>query len=144
MVRPIRIAVLQFSHETVTFLKNDTTLDDFIYPGSPANGEALLKAYPKSYMGGFVKMAREFDGVELVGIESPLWPKTYMGSGWVTQDAYETFVGSMIAELESGPAFDGVYLCLHGAMAVRGHSGDSIPTSSTASNSRAIFTNPPM
>jgi hypothetical protein len=22
---------------------------------------------------------------------------TYMGSGWVTQDAYETFVGKMIA-----------------------------------------------
>ena len=65
----IRIAVLHFSHETVSFLKNDTTLDDFIYPGSPASGEALLGAYPKSYMGGFVKMAREFDGVELVGIE---------------------------------------------------------------------------
>jgi hypothetical protein len=30
----IRIAVLHFSHETVTFLNNDTTLDD-IYPGSP-------------------------------------------------------------------------------------------------------------
>jgi microcystin degradation protein MlrC len=118
--RPIRIAVLHFCHETVTFLKNDTTIEDFTYPGSPARGEALLQSDPKFYMGGFVKMAREFDGVELVGIESPLWPKTYMGSGWVTQDAYETFVGSMIAELESGPAFDGVYLCLHGAMAVRG------------------------
>ena len=40
----IRIAVLHFSHETVTFLKNDTTLDDFIFPGSPASGEALLGA----------------------------------------------------------------------------------------------------
>ena len=29
----IRIAVLHFSHETITFLKNDTTLDDFVYPG---------------------------------------------------------------------------------------------------------------
>jgi len=65
----IRIAVLHFSHETVTFLKNETTLDDFIYAGSPAQGEALLGSYPKSYMGGFVKMAREFDGVELIGIE---------------------------------------------------------------------------
>jgi hypothetical protein len=27
----IRIAVLHFAHETVTFLKNDTTLDDFIW-----------------------------------------------------------------------------------------------------------------
>jgi len=116
----IRIAVLHFAHETVTFLKNDTTLSDFIYPGSPAKGEALLKAYPKSYMGGFVKMAREYDGVELVGIESPLWPKTYMGSGWVTEEAFETLVGRMIAGLKTEGPFDGVYLSLHGAMAVRG------------------------
>src|SRR6202140_2366114 len=120
MSRPIRIAVLHFAHETVSFLKNDTTLEDFIYPGSPAGGETLLQAYPKSYMGGFVKMAREFDGVELVGIESPLWPKTYTGSGWVTREAYETFAGRMIAGIKAGGAFDGVYLCLHGAMAVRG------------------------
>jgi microcystin degradation protein MlrC len=116
----MRIAVLHFSHETVTFLKNDTTLEDFIYPGSPAKGDALLSIDPKSYMGGFVKMAREFDGVELAGIESPLWPKTYTGSGWVTRDAYETFVGRMIAEIKAGKPFDGVYLSLHGAMAVRG------------------------
>jgi microcystin degradation protein MlrC len=120
MSKPIRIAVLHFAHETVTFLKNDTTLDDFIYAGSPASGEALLKAYPKSYMGGFVKMAREYDGVELVGIESPLWPKTYTGSGWVTEEAFETLVGKMIAHLKAEGPFEGVYLCLHGAMAVRG------------------------
>ena len=105
MNRPaIRIAVLHFSHETVTFLKNDTTVADFIYPGSPASGEALLKAYPKSYMGGFVKMAREFEGVELVGIESPLWPKTYMGSGWVTAEAFERLVGRMIDGLKAEAA----------------------------------------
>jgi microcystin degradation protein MlrC len=71
-------------------------------------------------MGGFVKMAREFDGVELVGIESPLWPKTYTGSGWVTREAYETFAGKMIAEIKADKPFNGVYLCLHGAMGVRG------------------------
>ena len=120
MTTKIRIAVLHFAHETVTFLKNDTTLSDFIYPGSPASGEALLKAYPKSYMGGFVKMAREFDGVELVGIESPLWPKTSIGSGWVTEEAFETFTGRMIEGLKAEGPFDGIYLCVHGAMAVRG------------------------
>jgi hypothetical protein len=85
--RSIRIAVLHFSHETVTFLKNDTTLDDFIYPGSPARGEALLKFDPKNYMGGFVKMAREFDRVELIGIEStmssfsaPIWCRSWSRS----------------------------------------------------------------
>jgi microcystin degradation protein MlrC len=116
----IRIAVLHFSHETVTFLANDTTLSDFIYPGSPAKGEALLKWDGKSYMGGFVKMAREFDGAELVGIESPLWPKTNTGSGWITQEAYEHFADKMIAGIRADGPFDGVYLCLHGAMAVRG------------------------
>src|ERR1700760_3787407 len=120
MVRPIRIAVLHFSHETVTFLKNDTTLEDFIYPGSPAKGEELLKFDPTYFMGGFVKVAREFEAVELVGIESPLWPKTYMGSGWVTEQAFETLVGRMIEGLKGQGPFDGVYLLLHGAMAVRG------------------------
>src|SRR5437868_5670816 len=116
----IRIAVLHFAHETVSFLKNDTTVDDFIFPGSPASGEALLKVYPTSYMGGFVKIAREFDGVELVGIESPLWPKTGIGSGWVTEEAFESFVGKMIAGIKAEAPFHGVYLCVHGAMAVRG------------------------
>ena len=120
MSQPIRIAVLNFAHETVTFLPNDTTLDDFLYPGSPAKGEALLSWEPRSYMGGFVKVAREHAGVELVGIESPLWPKTGTGSGWITTEAYEHFLGRQIAELKAGGKWDGVYLALHGAMGVRG------------------------
>ena len=72
MTGAIRIAVLNFVHETVTFLPNDTTLEDFVHDGSPARGEALLAWEPRSYMGGFVKVAREHAGVELVGIESPL------------------------------------------------------------------------
>src|SRR5690242_8057001 len=80
MTEAIRIAVANFAHETVTFLPNDTTLDDFVHDGSPASGEALLAWEPRSYMGGFVKVAREHGGVELVGIESPLWPRTGTGS----------------------------------------------------------------
>src|SRR5258706_14890839 len=120
MTKPIRIAVLNFVHETVTFLPNDTTRADFIYKGSPAKGEALLGWDPRSYMGGFVKVAREHEGVELVGIESPLWPKTGTGSSWITEDAYEHFLGRQIAELKAGGKWDGVYLALHGAMGVRG------------------------
>jgi microcystin degradation protein MlrC len=120
MKPPIRIAVLHFSHETVTFLANDTTLADFTYTGSPAAGEALLASDPRGYMGGFVKMAREFEAVELVGIESPLWPRTGTGSGWITTEAFETFVGRMIEELHRQGPFDGAYLCLHGAAGVRG------------------------
>ena len=118
--KAIRIAVLKFAHETVTFLPSDTTIDDFIYPGSPAKGEALLASEPDSYIGGFVKVAREFDGVELVGIESPLWSKRDTGSGWITTDAFEHFVSRMVEGLAAQGPFDGVYLSLHGAMGVRG------------------------
>ncbi len=116
----MRIAVLQFTHETVTFLPNDTTEADFRYPGSPASGEALLATDPKGYMGGFVQVAREYPGVELVGIESPLWPKTGTGSGWITNEAFEIFVGKQIAELRRLGPFDGAFLALHGAAGVRG------------------------
>ena len=116
----MRIAVLQFTHETVTFLPNDTTADDFRYPGSPAAGEALLATDPKGYMGGFVQVAREWPDVELVGIESPLWPRTGTGSGWITRDAFEHFLGRQVEELRRQGPFDGAYLALHGAMGVRG------------------------
>ena len=116
----MRLAVLQFTHETVTFLPNDTTRADFTYPGSPATGEALLATDPKGYMGGFEQVAREYDGVELVGITSPLWPRTGTGSGWITRDAYEHFLGVIEAELRARGPFAGVYLALHGAAAVRG------------------------
>src|SRR5258705_2191305 len=106
MTDAIRIAVLNFVHATVTFLPNDTTLDDFFHDGSPARGEALVAWEPRSYMGGFVKVAREHAGVELVGIESPLWPRTGTGSGWITTEAYEHFLGRMLAELEGVAAHD--------------------------------------
>ena len=118
--KPVRIAVLHFSHETVTFLKDDTTVEDFIYEGSPARGETLLASDPRGYMGGFVKLAREFDGVELVGIESPLDSKRGIGSGWITEEAFERFVGKMISEVKADDTFDGVFMALHGAMGVRG------------------------
>jgi microcystin degradation protein MlrC len=116
----MRIAVLHFAHETVTFLGNDTTLADFSYPGSPAAGDALLASDPKGYIGGFVQVAREHEGVTLVGIESPLWPRTGTGSGWITTEAFETLLGRMIDQLRAEGPFDGVYMALHGAMAVRG------------------------
>lgn len=118
--KKIRIAVLHFSHETVTFLPNDTELSDFIYEGSPCRDEELLRYDPQGYMGGFVKCAREYSEVELVGIESPLFPKTGIGSGWVTNEAFEHFVGAMLRDMKERGPFDGAYMAVHGAMAVRG------------------------
>jgi microcystin degradation protein MlrC len=118
--KPLRIAVMQFMHENVTFLKSDTTLDDFIYEGSPARGDALLNSAPEGYIGGFVKVAQEHANIELVGVESPLFPKRGSGSGWVTTDAFEHLLNNMIADMKAQGPFDGAYLALHGAMSVRG------------------------
>ena len=118
--KPVRIAVMKFSHETVTFLPYDTTTDDFIFEGSPARGEALLSSSPQGYIGGFVQVAREHANVELVGIESPLGSKKGSGSGWITKEAFDYFVDKMVADLKAQGPFDGAYLSLHGAMGVRG------------------------
>ncbi|WP_425293374.1 M81 family metallopeptidase, partial [Hydrocarboniphaga effusa] len=85
----MRIAAIYFVHETVTFLPYDTTLEDFIYEGSPARGEALLSSDPQGAMGGFVKVAREHANVEVIGIESPLMPKTGSASGWIDKTTYD-------------------------------------------------------
>jgi microcystin degradation protein MlrC len=121
--KPVRIAVVQFMHETVTFLPFDTVTDDFIYEGSPARGEALLNSpsydVSRSSMSGFTKVAREHANVELIGIESPVGSKKGSGSGWITKQAYERFVSKMISELKASGPYDGVYMSLHGAMGVR-------------------------
>lgn len=117
--RPIRIAVMNFMHETVTFLPYDTTTEDFIYEGSPARGEALLSSAPQWSLGGFVKVAREHANVELVGLESPLMPKTGSASGWITKEAFDRFLNKMIEDLKAQGPFDGAYISLHGAMGVR-------------------------
>ncbi len=121
--QPVRIAVLKFEHETVTFLPYDTELEDFIFEGSPARGEALLSAssYDRSRSSilGFVQLAREHANVELVGIESPLGSKKGSGSGWITKEAFDHFVDNMVADLKAQGPFDGVYLSLHGGMGVR-------------------------
>jgi hypothetical protein len=71
---PFRIAVLQFVHETVTFLRSDTTIDDYTFAGSPAGGEALLAADPNP--------------ISAVSCRSPA--SSTRSSGWVNTFVYFT------------------------------------------------------
>jgi microcystin degradation protein MlrC len=117
-VEPVRIAVLRFQHETCTFCPGgDVTIDDWTRIRPPDTGEAVLTA--GGYVRGFTAAAREYPGVELVGLTSP--PGVYGGSSrsWSTKDTFEHFMGTMIDELKAAMPVDGVYLALHGAMAVR-------------------------
>lgn len=117
-VEPIRIAVARFQHETCTFCPGgDVTIEDWTRIRPPDEGNAVLTA--GSYVSGFTLAAREYHGVELIGLTSPAGVFGGSSRAWSTEDTFEHFLGQMIEELEAAMPVDGVYLALHGAMAVR-------------------------
>lgn len=116
--RPLRIAIGFFSHEATTFMPEKAGIDDFPKPN--LTGDALLD-YRSESIQGFVQIAREHHGVELVPLESPGGPPIGGSSkGWITNEAFEHYAKLMIDNLRASGPVDGVYLSLHGAMAVEG------------------------
>jgi microcystin degradation protein MlrC len=116
---PFRVAVARFSHETCTFCPGgDLTVDDWTRLRPPMGGDALLSG-GDSYVGGFVAMARELGDLELIGLTSPYEAFGGSSRAWTTQAAFDHFVDLMLADLRAALPVDGVYLALHGAMAVR-------------------------
>ncbi len=110
-----RVAVIQYQHETCTFCPGgDTEIDDWRVIAA----EDVLSA--TGYTRGFVHGARLFDGLTLVGIKSP--GSVFGGSSrsWNSKESFEHFMQMIIAGLQAKMPVDGVYLALHGAMAVRG------------------------
>ncbi len=115
---PIRIAVATFSHETCTFCPQPTGIAEWEYYGPPMRGDEVLRDGP--YISGFVNAAREYDGVDLVGVYSPRDAKGGSSGSWVTLEAFDKYTNGMVADLKQAGRLDGVYLALHGAMAVTG------------------------
>ncbi len=115
---PIRIAVATFSHETCTFCPQPTGVAEWEYYGPPMRGEEVLGQ--GEYIGGFVAAAHEYDGVELIGIYSPREAKGGSSGSWVTEEAFDKYTNGMAEDLKHAGHLDGVYLALHGAMAVTG------------------------
>ena len=115
----LRFAVASFQHETCTFCPGgDTEIDDWLRYSEPLSGDALLSS--GGYIGGFTTRAREFGDVELVPLTSPVGVFGGSSRSWNTKETFDHFLGIMLAELEEQLPVDGVYLALHGAMAVRG------------------------
>jgi microcystin degradation protein MlrC len=116
--RSLRIAVAQFAHETCTFCPGgDTTIEDWTRLGPPLKGESLLSS--GGFVGGFVSVANDFSGLELVGLTSP--DEVFGGSSrsWNSKETFDYFMQLMLDDLRAAMPVDGVYLALHGAMAVR-------------------------
>ncbi|MDP2915111.1 MAG: M81 family metallopeptidase [Candidatus Aminicenantes bacterium] len=114
----IRIAVATFSHETCTFCPTPTGIAEWEYYGPPLRGDEVLKT--SGYIRGFADAAREYDGVELIGITSPRDAKGGSSGSWVTKEAFDKYTSGMVEDLKRAGRLDGVYIALHGAMAVSG------------------------
>jgi microcystin degradation protein MlrC len=115
---PLRLAIAGFSHETCTFCPGgDSDVERWTRLRPPYKGDEIFTA--DAYVRGFVARAREYGGVELIGLESPA--DVYGGSSasWSTNEAFEHFLGRILDDLRRNLPVDGVYLALHGAMAVR-------------------------
>lgn len=113
-----KVAVAEFSHETCTFCPGgDTDIDKWTRIRPPYQGEELLET--GGYVGGFVARAGEYGNVELVGLTSPAEVFGGSSSSWNTEEAFDHFLGLMLEDLRREMPVDGVYLALHGAMAVR-------------------------
>jgi len=114
----LRFAVARFQHETCTFCPGgDVTVEDWNRHRPPDSGEAVLEA--GAYVSGFTRAARNYIDVELIGLTSPDGVFGGSSRSWNTEETFDHFVGLMLADLEAAMPVDGVYLALHGAMAVR-------------------------
>jgi len=113
----IRIAVATFSHETCTFCPDPTTIEDWEYWGPPTRD---ILNENRGYIGGFKNLCNEYGDVELIGITSPRNARGGSSGSWITQEAFDKYTGLITADLKELGPFDGVYLALHGAMAVTG------------------------
>ena len=116
--RRFRVAVAKFQHETCTFCPGgDTRIEDWTRRAPVLRGEEVLES--GGYIEGFTDRAREYGDVDLIPLASP--SGVYGGSSrsWNTEETFDHFVNLMLEELRAALPVDGVYLALHGAMAVR-------------------------
>ncbi|MBT8395549.1 MAG: hypothetical protein HKO65_07095 [Gemmatimonadetes bacterium] len=113
-----RVAVATFSHETCTFCPGgDVTIEDWERVSPPVGGDALLSG--GGYIGGFVSAAEDYGDMELVGLSSPMGVFGGSSRSWNTEETFNHFLDLIIQDLRAALPVDGVYLALHGAMAVR-------------------------
>ncbi len=113
-----RVAVIRYQHETCTFCPGgDTEIEDWTRIQGPLVGDEVLES--DEYIEGFVDQADEYGDMEPLGITSPY--EVFGGSSrsWNSEASFEHFMGLILDDLRSKMPVDGVYLALHGAMAVR-------------------------
>jgi microcystin degradation protein MlrC len=113
--RRYTVAVASFQHETCTFCPGgDVAAEDW---RERLVGDEVLES--GSYVRGFVQQAEDYGDIELVGLRSPSGVFGGSSRSWNAKEAFDEFVDAMIEDVQAAMPVDGVYLALHGAMAVR-------------------------
>ncbi len=113
-----RIAVVSFFHETTTFCPKPASLSDWLSTGKETDH---LLCDRREYITGFESRMRNYGGVELVGITSPAgMPIGGTSLSWNLPEVWNYYVSKIESDLKKKGPFDGIYLSMHGAMAVVG------------------------
>ncbi|MGD2200049.1 MAG: M81 family metallopeptidase [Candidatus Bathyarchaeota archaeon] len=117
----MRIAVVNYSHETCTFCPEISTLELWEKGGIKYGEETLdTEGEGKGYLTGYKEVAEAAEDVELVGIIRTSWPATTGYGSWNTTESFDVISGRIMDRLKGAGKLDGVLLALHGAMAVTG------------------------
>lgn len=112
----MKVFIGGFMHETITFSKKHTTLNDFMNSQYRV-GQELYQHYKgvKNCIGGFIEKLEE-NKVELV---CSLNTSTTPG-GLVKREVYDNVLAQWEKDIAENPDINGIVLNLHGAMVVEG------------------------
>lgn len=114
-----RVAVAHYSHETCTFCPGKPAdIEAWTRYREPYTGDELLEE-GGSYIEGFLDQSEDYGDIEPVGLTSPAGVWGGSSRPWITEKAFTHFLDRMVDDLREKRPVDGVYLSLHGAMAVR-------------------------
>ncbi len=136
-----RVLLAQFMHETNTFSKLPTTLDDY-RRRFLVEGEAIVPKFKgtKNEMGGYIDSTAKYGWQPVYAVAANATP-----SGTLTKETWETIRDIILDTARKADKLDGICLSLHGAMvteteddaegalleALRGIVGPDVPIAAT-------------
>ena len=107
-----RVLVAQFMHETNTFSKLPTTLDDYRKRWL-IEGDAMVPRFTgtKNEIGGYIDSVKKYGWEPVWGAAANATP-----SGTLTKETWETIRDMIVGAAKRAGKLDGICLSLHGAM----------------------------
>lgn len=107
-----RVLIAQFMHETNTFSKLKTTLDDYRRRWL-VEGDAMIPQFKgtRNEIGGYIDAAAKYGWQPVFGAAANATP-----SGKLTRETWETIRDKIVGAAKAAGKLDAVCLSLHGAM----------------------------